>query len=121
MLTYHLALSPVHVERIRSELAMLSSHTAASMQKLPYLNACINEALRLYPPQPSGLLRLTPPSGITIAGTYIPADVIVKAPHWTIARLDSAFDKPDEFIPERWTADKEMVKDERAHAPFSIG
>lgn len=31
------------------------------------------------------------------------------------------FEKPDEFVPERWTTHPEMVKDASVYTPFSIG
>jgi tryprostatin B 6-hydroxylase len=34
---------------------------------------------------------------------------------------EAAFEKPQEFIPERWYLHPNMVKDKSAHAPFSTG
>jgi hypothetical protein len=42
---------------------------------LPYLAACLKEALRLYPPVPLGLPHLTPANGSTICGQFVPPDV----------------------------------------------
>lgn len=50
------------------------------------LEGCINEALRLFPPVPSGLQRMTPPEGVKIAGRYIPGDTLVSTPTYTIHR-----------------------------------
>jgi cytochrome P450 len=35
--------------------------------------------------------------------------------------VECAFERPDEFIPERWYSRPELIKDKRAYAPFSIG
>lgn len=43
------------------------------VQQLPYLNAVITEALRLYPPVPLGGPRVSP--GAYVDGVYIPAGV----------------------------------------------
>ncbi|KAG7149456.1 Cytochrome monooxygenase FCK2 like protein [Verticillium longisporum] len=93
----------------------------ASLAKLPYLQACIDESLRLYPPIPSGLQRLTPPGGIRVENTFIPGDTIVQVPSYTLFRDQRVFPRPDEFVPERWTSEPELVKDKGIFAPFSIG
>lgn len=35
--------------------------------------------------------------------------------------VEEAFVDPHNFIPERWYSKPELVKDKRAHAPFSLG
>lgn len=47
----------------------------ASVSTLPYLLACLDEALRMYPPVPTGLPRVVPKGGATIAGSYVPEEV----------------------------------------------
>lgn len=46
-----------------------------AIQNLEYLNACINEGMRLFPPSPLGLPRVVPPEGTTICQYNIPAGV----------------------------------------------
>jgi len=60
----------------------------SGLQALPYLNGFINEALRLYPPIPTGGLRVTPPEGITVASRYIPGDVTIASSRYTIGRRE---------------------------------
>lgn len=76
--------------KLREELEPIftpgSPSECRDIQDAPYLNAVINETLRLHPPVPSGLLRQTPPEGLTIDGTYIPGDVVISAPTWTMGR-----------------------------------
>jgi cytochrome P450 len=47
----------------------------ASVSTLPYLLACLDEALRMYPPAPMGLPRAVPKGGARIAGSYVPEKV----------------------------------------------
>lgn len=46
-----------------------------SLARLPYLNACIEEGLRMYPPVPSGFPRVIPEGGNVIMGRWVPAGV----------------------------------------------
>ncbi|RKL10721.1 hypothetical protein BFJ68_g8699 [Fusarium oxysporum] len=92
-----------------------------SLGKLQYLQACIDESLRLYPVVPSGLPRMTPPEGMEIDGVYIPGDTILHNPSYTMYRDERCFEKPNEFIPERWTTKPELIKDASVYAPFSTG
>lgn len=64
------------VEEVRNTLVNASDITFDSVKaQLPYLNACIEESLRLYPPVPSVLPRRTGPDGDVIDGHFIPPDV----------------------------------------------
>jgi cytochrome P450 len=49
--------------------------TVPSVNKLPYLLAVLEEALRLYPPVPVSLPRVTPPAGATVCGYFVPGGV----------------------------------------------
>lgn len=91
-----LAKDPEKQELLRDEIDHLVAQSSSSSQSLPlsqeqlieakYLNGCINEALRLSPPVPSGMQRLTPKEGARIAGRWIPGDVLVSTPMYTIHR-----------------------------------
>lgn len=43
--------------------------------RLPYMLACLNEALRCYPPVASGLPRIVPRGGAKVAGIWLPEGV----------------------------------------------
>jgi cytochrome P450 len=78
-LTYLLLTHPESLKKLVDELrTAFNSSDAISMEVvagLPYLNACIKEAFRQYPPVPVGLPHLTPADGSTVCGHYIPPNV----------------------------------------------
>jgi cytochrome P450 len=46
-------------------------------RELPYLQACIKEALRLWPPVTGLLQKVTPPEGDTVEGKFIPGGTFI--------------------------------------------
>ncbi|CAO1622119.1 unnamed protein product [Sympodiomycopsis kandeliae] len=66
------------------------------------LQACIYEALRLWPVVPSGLQRMTVKPMILPNGQVIPIGTAVSVNIYTIQRDARNFYRPTEFLPERW-------------------
>jgi cytochrome P450 len=62
-------------DEIRESFNSPEEMTLGSLARLKYLHACLEEALRLYPPIPTGLQRRTPPGGTAICGKYVPENV----------------------------------------------
>ena len=87
-----MALDPSQAAKLRTELSGLSSiHDAKVLKTLGHLNGIINETLRLHPSVPTGGYRETPPEGIIVAGRFIPGNVTVVAPRYTMGRRESHF------------------------------
>ncbi|KAG6034540.1 hypothetical protein E4U41_006500 [Claviceps citrina] len=93
----------------------------SKLSKMKFLQACINEALRLFPPVPSGLQRMTPPEGLLIGERFVPGDTIVTIPSYAQYRDERFFALPNSFIPERWTTRPELIKDASVYVPFGSG
>ena len=72
------------------------------LKSLSYLNQVIEETLRVYPAVATGLLRIVPPGGASIAGRYIPGGSTVSCQAYSLQRDPQIFPKPDEFDPSRW-------------------
>ncbi|KKK24515.1 hypothetical protein ARAM_002351 [Aspergillus rambellii] len=123
---YLLCQNREHIELLRYELAPLMTDPTGEVlhekiAHLDHLNGVINEGLRLYPPVPTGFIRLTPPEGITIGGTYIPGHTSVQCPLYVIGRCEEIYPQAETFLPERWYRFPDMVKYKNAFAPFAIG
>ncbi|KAF2668506.1 cytochrome P450 oxidoreductase [Microthyrium microscopicum] len=72
-------------------------------QKLPYLDAVIQEAFRLHPAAGLILERIVPAQGIEIMGERIPGGTIVGCNAWVLHRRREVFGEDVEtFRPERW-------------------
>ncbi|KAF2805108.1 cytochrome P450 [Mytilinidion resinicola] len=75
----------------------------AATEKMPYLQACIHEALRLHPAVGMSLPRVVPPGGMETSGKYIPAGTVVGTNPWVLHRNKNIFgNDADVFRPERW-------------------
>lgn len=74
-LTYLLLVNPdklqTLVAEIRGAYASDTDIDFDSLARLKYLNACIEEGLRMYPPIPSAFLRITPEGGNVILGKWV--------------------------------------------------
>ncbi|KZV95507.1 cytochrome P450 [Exidia glandulosa HHB12029] len=92
---------------------------------LPYLNACMDETLRLLPVVPTNGSRVVPigSGGITIAGHFIPEDTEVFVAPYQLHH-DPRYFSPHTsiFHPERWIEDDGKWNTQReAYIPFSAG
>ncbi|KAI1171366.1 cytochrome P450 [Nemania sp. FL0916] len=128
MLFFELARHPHAQRHVREEILSASHRNETtgetrdrSIEKYCFLDACIDETLRLYPAVPTGGIRQTTERGMHIAGKWIPPYTVIVSPRWTLGRLETAFELPDKFIPERWTTKPYLVKDARAFNAFGLG
>ncbi|CAH2045409.1 unnamed protein product [Thlaspi arvense] len=71
------------------------------LDKLQYLKLAVKETLRLHPAAPLLLPRETM-SPIKIQGYDIPSKTLLLVNAWSIAREPKHWEKPEEFIPERF-------------------
>lgn len=118
---------PQVLAKLRTEIdAAMPENTIPcydSASKLPYLRACIEEALRVRPASSFGLPRIVPEGGRHIAGQFVPGGVTVSVPTYSLLRDESVFDRAIEYVPDRWMTEDPEKK--RAmmnnHLPFSTG
>ncbi|RLL95791.1 hypothetical protein CFD26_105006 [Aspergillus turcosus] len=92
----------------------------ASVEKLPVLNAVLRETMRVKPTSATGLERVTPEGGRSIAGKFIPAGTLVSVPTINVHYNSKKFTDPEEFRLGRWLEEDSTVLTDY-FIPFSIG
>jgi len=87
-LFYHLAKDPNQVKKLREELRPLCQGDwhDVDIRQAPLLNGAINEALRLHPPVPSGVSRLTPKKGMSVGNQWVPGNTAFLMPQYVMGR-----------------------------------
>ena len=129
------------VHEIRTTFASDAEMTFASVSHLSYVDAVLEETMRIYPAVPTISPRIAPKGGAVACGKHLPENVWL-ADVQSIARTRLTtrqsivsmsyfginqgpyFYRPDEFIPERWLSDApaEFANDNKAaFQPFSLG
>ncbi|KAK4247263.1 cytochrome P450 [Corynascus novoguineensis] len=127
---YHMLHHPTAWDRVRAEIdaarrdrGLCSDRVVAfeHAQQLPYLQACIKEALRIFGPVPMGLPRVAPKGGLTIGDYTFPAGTILSINPWAVHHSKEIWG-PDasEFNPDRWLSDSAAALD-KYWIPFGAG
>ncbi|THC89223.1 hypothetical protein EYZ11_011329 [Aspergillus tanneri] len=107
----YLITSPVILQNLRLELRR-NGHldspddqciSKADADKLPYLQACIKEILRMNPPFAGMLEKAVPDGGDYINGHYVPGGTGIAHSTFSLQRDTEIFGHdPEIFRPERW-------------------
>lgn len=79
----------------------------------------VDEAMRLYPPV--HLTAKAVVADLDLGDHTVPAGWEVLVPEWTIYRDGRYFERPDEFLPQRWEDDSPLHVVPRAYFPFLTG
>ncbi|XP_042143444.1 probable cytochrome P450 301a1, mitochondrial [Ixodes scapularis] len=126
---YHLARNPEAQERARQEVFDVVGNKPRALEPehlshLPFLKACVKEALRLNPTL-SGVFRKLD-HDVTLSGYLVPAGTPLFTENYVASRLEENFTRADQFLPERWLKrDDEGRQDWALHPfaslPFSFG
>lgn len=107
---YRLHRNPEALGRLRAELAANSGADPADLAKLPYLDAVCQETLRLHPPVPIVLRRLT--GDFALRGRALAAGDTMGLAVSLLHSDPSVWSAPLEFRPERFL--------ERRYGPFEF-
>lgn len=84
-----------------------------AVYKLPYLDACIKEALRMNPAIGIPLERVAPEGGLQLCGKYFKAGTVLGVNAWVVHKNREVYgEDADIWNPARWTeADQEKRKE----------
>ncbi|KAI8627898.1 cytochrome P450 [Xylariaceae sp. FL1651] len=123
---FYLLKNPQTMERlsreIRDSFQRIEEMSFEDLARLPYLNACLKEAMRIFPPVAVGSPRVVYEGGQHIMNHWLPGGTRISVHHYSTYRSLNNFKNPDEFIPDRWLGDPLYSDDMReAHQPFSYG
>lgn len=119
---YLLAQHPEMAERVAEEVDRAVGDRTPALQdvpRMPLVDSVVKEALRLYPPA-YGVVREAI-SDCEIGGYPIPAGATLAMFQWTVHRDPRYFERPDDFIPERWTEEFTKRLPKCAYFPFGVG
>ncbi|KAI9815231.1 MAG: hypothetical protein M1827_002711 [Pycnora praestabilis] len=108
---YYIITNPRVYHKVQSEIDAFSSkseNTSSIIQDseakhLPYLQACIKEGLRIWPPVTFLLSKQVPPEGDTLCGKFIPGGTQIGYDAWSLHhRISTYGEDAHVFRPERW-------------------
>ncbi|KAH9914221.1 cytochrome P450 [Fomitopsis serialis] len=126
-IAYHLAANPDVQEKLQRELdAALGGEddpvvTFEQVRRLPYLDAVINEGMRVHSTSGIGLPREVPTGGLTVCGRFFPEGTVLSVPTYTVHRNEDVWGSDaDVFRPERWL-ERDKNELQKAFNPFSFG
>lgn len=108
---YQLLKNPDILRKLREEVdSVLDPEEVVApydkIKHLPYLKACLDESLRLWPPTPHNLPRKTPPEGTWVMGQFVPGNTTVGISALVAHRDETMFPEAEKFIPERFLGEK---------------
>ncbi|KAI2616330.1 cytochrome P450 [Hypoxylon sp. NC1633] len=132
-LLYHVARTPGVLDKMQRELDAATPNgdgdgdgakvlTYEAIRNLPYLQAVINETLRIHSTSGIGLPRLVPAEsdGVVVRGRRYRAGTVLSVPTYTMHHSREIWGADaDEFRPERW--DDATPRQRNAFIPFSTG
>ncbi|MRV72829.1 cytochrome P450 [Duganella sp. FT92W] len=122
-LLYQLQRHPEALARARDEVLRHAPDPAAftmeQMDKLEYLNGCIQESMRIKPVAP--FIPVEAMHDTSVAGIHVPARTLV----WCVLRhhsmADSHVEQAAQFDPQRWLHEGPGAIDRKVAMPFGAG
>ncbi|KAI8150287.1 cytochrome P450 [Fennellomyces sp. T-0311] len=123
---YYLAINPDMQERAREEVISVlgDAHhdiipTQQQLERMPFLNNCIKETMRINPPTTGNLPRFAV-SDTYLGGFFIPKGTPIAMELYCAHHLEKYWPHPKEFNPDRFNSDDEDGAN-KLYIPFGYG
>ncbi len=119
---YLLGQDPKVEQKLHEELSQVLGGRTPQLEdlpRLPYTDKVVKESMRLFPPAWS--LARTVAKEIELAGYKLPVGSNVVMSPWILHRDPRFFELPEQFNPDRWTADSAQHLPKFAYFPFGGG
>jgi cytochrome P450 len=119
---YLLSQHPEVEQKLHQELSQMLGGRPPQLEdlpQLPYTDKVVKESMRIYPPAWS--LARTVVKEIELAGFLIPVGANVVMSPWILHRDPRFFEQPEQFNPDRWTAEAAQRLPKFAYFPFGGG
>ncbi|EED17999.1 benzoate 4-monooxygenase cytochrome P450, putative [Talaromyces stipitatus ATCC 10500] len=123
---YNLLTNPRTLEKLHAELVAANVSRPrprwSEVHNLPYLDAVVQEALRVHPPFALPFERIVPEGGLHISGQYIPANTVIGASPYVVNRHKPTYgDDAELWRPERWLEGGPEVRKKRDDGLLTFG
>ncbi|XP_076451275.1 putative cytochrome P450 301a1, mitochondrial [Babylonia areolata] len=123
MMLYALATNPDKQDKLASEIRNFvgpnSQLDIAALQSMQYLQAAVQESLRLHFPMPAGG-RVVLSKNIVLSDYFVPADTPIVVNSRRTAKNPKWFEHPHNYRPERWLEENAQRIPPMAFMPFGF-
>ncbi|XP_049872069.1 cytochrome P450 4C1-like isoform X2 [Pectinophora gossypiella] len=89
------------------------------LNALKYMDCCIKETLRLYPPVP--FIGRTLSEDVVLSGYKVPAGTLCHIHIFDLHRREDLYKNPNKFDPDRFLPENSVGRHAYAYLPFSAG
>ncbi|XP_053695594.1 probable cytochrome P450 6a14 [Sabethes cyaneus] len=122
---YELALRPELQEKARKDvLEAIRKHgsiTYEAIQDMKYVDYCLSESLRMYPPVSNLLRSVTKPYKVPGSNVTLEQGSTVIVPLYAIHHDPDYFPNPEQFDPDRFTPEQTAKRNPYCYMPFGEG
>lgn len=123
-LSHSLAMHPEYQEKLIEEVDSVLERfngevTYESVNEMPYMEQCIDETLRMYPP--AIRVNRVCNKDYEYNGIKIAKDQIWTVSIWAVHRDPELYPEPEKFDPERFNEQNKKARENEAFIPFGTG